>query len=68
MYDVVVELSLETPDGHDAAIVVTNVLCEVRVVAGELLATPLLAEHPGGVPRIVADYIFELLSAVFAVF
>ena len=67
MYDVVVELSLETPDWHDAAIVVTNILCEVGVVAGELLATPLLAEHPGGVACIVADHIFELLPTVFAV-
>ena len=67
MYNVVVELSLETSDWHNATIVVTNILGEIGVVTGELLATPLFAEHPGGVACIVADHIFELLTTVFAV-
>ena len=67
MYDVVVELPLETPDWHDAAIVVTNILGEIGVVTGELLATPLFAEHPCGIACIVADHILELLPTVFAV-
>ena len=65
--DIVIELALKPPDWHDPPVPITDEFREVRVVTGELTLS-LLAEHPPAVAWIAAYYIFELLSAVFAIF